>query len=328
MQLLPVIQHAGEPTGPRMRQVRAVEQITRISLGTLLSGSTASAGEIQDLLALLRGSPTVTARVTNLLPTGEHLIDFSTSGLPLRLTMKLNSAHAPSDVLVVSLSEPPDVKLLSPEVRLSSSAQLIQELIKPVNKQLVAESHATPALAKSPHPADTLAKALQQTVRTSGLFYESHLLGWLNGNYPLEDLLTEPQAIMSPLPQDGLADTADSVIHPQLTPLVRQQLDTYAQQTLSWHGNVWPDQPAQIEITGDDTETESASRLWSVRINLNLPALGAVQTHISLTGQTVTVGLQASHGTAPLLSAASGHLAESLSAQGLRVNPISVQNHV
>ena len=39
-----------------------------------------------------------------------------------------------------------------------------------------------------------LASALQQSVESSGLFYESHLAQWLVGNRSLADLLEEPQA--------------------------------------------------------------------------------------------------------------------------------------
>ncbi|MAM58799.1 MAG: hypothetical protein CMN25_15890 [Salinicola sp.] len=46
----------------------------------------------------------------------------------------------------------------------------------------------------SPH---ALAAALSQSVRESGVFYESHLLRWMSGQYPRAALMREPQAWLS-----------------------------------------------------------------------------------------------------------------------------------
>jgi len=45
--------------------------------------------------------------------------------------------------------------------------------------------------------ADSLATALSQSVRESGVFYESHLLRWMSGQYPRASLMREPQAWLS-----------------------------------------------------------------------------------------------------------------------------------
>ena len=49
-------------------------------------------------------------------------------------------------------------------------------------------------------PADTqaIARRLQETITRSGLFYESHLVRWSQGDYPQELLLQEPQGKLSP----------------------------------------------------------------------------------------------------------------------------------
>ena len=38
---------------------------------------------------------------------------------------------------------------------------------------------------------------LQQGLRESGLFYESHLARWFGGEYQIEDILREPQGRLS-----------------------------------------------------------------------------------------------------------------------------------
>lgn len=51
-----------------------------------------------------------------------------------------------------------------------------------------------PVLEAPPHNPAPLAIALQTTLQDSGLFYESHLLNWYQGQYPKDRLLKEPQA--------------------------------------------------------------------------------------------------------------------------------------
>ncbi len=59
-------------------------------------------------------------------------------------------------------------------------------------------------LAEPTTDAALLGRTLQQGLRESGLFYESHLSRWFGGEYPLEEILREPQGRLSPrLPQSG-----------------------------------------------------------------------------------------------------------------------------
>lgn len=51
-----------------------------------------------------------------------------------------------------------------------------------------------PVLDEPPHYPAPLAIALQATLQDSGLFYESHLLNWYQGQYPKDRLLKEPQS--------------------------------------------------------------------------------------------------------------------------------------
>ncbi|WP_374708175.1 flagellar hook-length control protein FliK [Salinicola avicenniae] len=53
---------------------------------------------------------------------------------------------------------------------------------------------AQPLMAQPPSSAEGLSSTLGQSVRESGVFYESHLSRWLGGDYPRAALLREPQA--------------------------------------------------------------------------------------------------------------------------------------
>jgi hypothetical protein len=64
---------------------------------------------------------------------------------------------------------------------------------------------ARPVLDEPPSYPAPLAIALQSNLEESGLFYESHLLNWYQGQYPRERLLMEPQSglVQLPLPADA-----------------------------------------------------------------------------------------------------------------------------
>lgn len=325
----------------RSAPVRAPVRVTRISLAELLRGSGTSAREQQDLLMLLRDVKAVTARIAEVRPDGTQSVEIAHAGSTQHLALRLAGMHAADDVLIVTLDEALKHAVSAPEVKLSGSAQLIQDLLKPVNKQIVTKYMSTPPLTASPQPSAALAQALQQTVRSSGLFYESHLQRWLNGRFALEDLLEEPQALMLAAEYaagyESAVGEALDIMPSQLAPLVRQQLDTYAQQTVSWRGFVWPHQAAEITLSaddiGDDADGEpdraAAPRSWQVRLNLDLPVLGAVQARLLLTGQALDVHLQAPAASTLVLrnDEARTQLMQALSAHGLEAHSIRVAAH-
>lgn len=310
----------------RVEPVRTAARVTRISFNDLQNGSGASLREQQDLLNLLRSAGTITARVAQVLPDGAQVVDFDGADATRRLTLRLPALHQTGDLLIVTLNETHDEALLLHEVKLSGSAQLIQNIFKSINNQEVTEISSDEPLVPTPISAEALARALRQSVSTSGLFYESHLRGWLDGRIKLEALRAEPQARVSPITTDDRGEASASM-HPQLAPLVQQQLDTHARQMLRWRGYVWPEQSAEIMISGEAREHEAGLRSWNIRLDLVLPTLGEVQTRISLTGQTIDVQLSAGVATATELQQARAHLTRALVTHGLKVNPIVVARH-
>ncbi|MDE3012405.1 MAG: flagellar hook-length control protein FliK, partial [Pseudomonadota bacterium] len=84
---------------------------------------------------------------------------------------------------------------------LSSSGLLVEALLQQPAATGTALAEATPLLAAAPPagPQAPLAQALQQAMRQSGLFYESHLAAWQQGELPLAELLQEPQGRLPPL---------------------------------------------------------------------------------------------------------------------------------
>lgn len=98
----------------------------------------------------------------------------------------------------------------SAQVQLSSDARWIAAIRQeisgpgPEGKSPAALRSAEPLLTAAASLPDTprLSQVLSQAIGKSGLFYESHLQAWVQGNYALSDLLDEPQArLPAPAPR-------------------------------------------------------------------------------------------------------------------------------
>ena len=218
---------------------------------------------------------------------------------------------------------------------LSKTGQLIGNLlgeITPEGKKappLLLNGNA-PILSGAPTTGAEMAPLLQKALTESGMFYESHQARWVEGKLPTETLLHEPQgkypgnpsssttngtianptgngpqntpdspkAILqehAPLNSQGLA----SPIHPDLTPVVQQQLDALATQNYVWQGQVWPGQQMHWEISEEGQKDSSGlteeTTQWKTSLKLDLPSLGGIDATIRLRpGNKVEVSIAAS----------------------------------
>ncbi len=64
--------------------------------------------------------------------------------------------------------------------------------------EAAATRESAPVWSQPGQPSEVAARALAQALRSSGLFYESHLGAWAQGAHPLAELLGEPQGQLSP----------------------------------------------------------------------------------------------------------------------------------
>jgi hypothetical protein len=223
---------------------------------------------------------------------------------------------------------------------------------------------ATGAKGVAPPLAATVAafvQGLSLAVQSSGLFYESHLNDLAFGKQSIDSLLQEPQGKINQLNTDNgnLTDTradtaradaprhastpanADAAIHtgaatsdgalsglhPETHLLVRQQLETLANQAFVWRGEAWPDTPIQWELTRrEQADTDSgaiADNHWATRIKLTMPNLGEVEAKIKLAGQKMTVHLVAAS-SAQRLNEHSKALRSRYSALGLQLDQLLI----
>lgn len=195
-----------------------------------------------------------------------------------------------------------------------------------------------PVLGERPGNPAALALALRLALARTGLFYESHLLEWSNGNYPLASLLREPQgrysdpAVLQAHLPPGTAESRHTG-EAELLQLIAQQLQLLENQSLVWRGEIWPRQHLQWEISRRNAEEDEAAHgtaapQWKTRISLDLPRLGRLVADISLDDQgRMDVRLAGEENALPLLEPRREEAAGRLAAAGCRINSLTVAHH-
>ena len=218
-------------------------------------------------------------------------------------------------------------------------------------------------LSSPPTDASQVGRMLQQGLRESGLFYESHLARWFGGDYPLEELLKEPQGQLSPrlaqaaLQPLGVAPDApvptalkaatvevmetlfrkaggsqshEGIADQRALPLVSEQLSTLQSGQHIFRGDLFPGQPMEWAVVERDAGRNDAGareRSWETTVAISLPRLGPVTARLVLDGQRVSVDLQTENsGVLAELESGRSRLAEQLEAAGLTPADLTVRH--
>lgn len=218
-------------------------------------------------------------------------------------------------------------------------------------------------LAEPPTDAPLLGRMLQQGLRESGLFYESHLARWFGGEYPLEEILKEPQGRLSPrLPQPGeqaggasaeelvragirnaspesleaiFKKAGTTMAHEGITdqralPLVGEQLSSLQNGQLVFRGDLFPGQPLEWVVSEREEQRHDSGdreRSWETSVTINLPHLGPVTAQLLLDGMRVGVKLSVENGAAvPLLEEGRVRLAEQFEGAGLTPAEMTIRH--
>lgn len=252
---------------------------------------------------------------------------------------------------------------------LSPAARLIDSLLqRPGQEAPLALAGRAPLLATSASASNPLqmASSLRDTLAYSGLFYESHLRLWANGERSLAQLLREPQArpgypgldpgalagagadeatlalIQSgkgaatlPAPPEHGSAAPDAGLTQALLPeqeaaqLVRQQLDALEQQRILWQGELWPGQALEWSVAEDAAsgQTGQDERAWQSVLRLELPGLGRLEATLHLAGGQLRIAVQAgSEAAAAALSGQGNSLATAMEAAGAPLAQLTVRH--
>ena len=144
--------------------------------------------------------------------------------------------------------------------------------------------------------AGVLARQVSAAVENSGLFYESHLQQWANGQRSTDQIAKEPQARFGQdqvISEKGLNAAAVD----QSVKLVTAQLAALDNNRISLALSGLLGHPVQIDIEPDTEETsdqeeqnsEEAARPWVARLKLDMAHLGELNVRVRMVGSQCDV---------------------------------------
>lgn len=228
---------------------------------------------------------------------------------------------------------------------LSAAARTILDVLDHADAAPVrANAPVLPAAPERIQPA-ALAPALRHAIEGSGLFYESHVKAWHDGERPLALLRQEPQGVL-PARSTAAAEPAGGVctlaspeapardatpVHPDAASLVRAQLETLAAQQVQWRGELWSgmglDWRIDMETDPDaNGAADGGEAVWSTRLALDFPSLGSIEATLRLGPSGIEARLLAATPEAGLrLQIERETLAGRLAAGGQPVSGLLVQ---
>lgn len=217
-------------------------------------------------------------------------------------------------------------------------------------------------LTRPPSDATLLGQRLHQGLRESGIFYESHLARWFGGDYPLEDILKEPQGRLSPRlmqPAEAGAIPAEEMIRPDIRagsteimetlfkkagdgmahegitdrrtlPIINEQLSSLQNSQLVFRGDLFPGQPMEWTVAEREAgrnRSGGRERNWETSVTINLPHLGPVTAQLTLDGSRIAIKLCAGiNESVALLENGRARLTEQLEGAGLTPTELSIQH--
>ncbi len=106
--------------------------------------------------------------------------------------------------------------LRSDQVDLSNTAQSLRDLVQ-TGKPAAQIVHTAAILAPNETSPANIANFLQSSLQQSGIFYESHLAAWNQGQWTTQNLLAEPQNAGRPMTDSAAHSIHDPIHDPVLT---------------------------------------------------------------------------------------------------------------
>ncbi len=177
----------------------------------------------------------------------------------------------------------------------SDAAKLIDQALKQAEATGVSGKFvAQEVISHRPNNPEVVAQQLRAAISNSGLFYESHLKAFVEGHRHLNAIKQEPQ----------------NQLQQNLQAILPQQLHILEHQRLSWHGEVWPNQPMEWNVylhneqEGNQRQQASETELSesiSSDLTLHLPHLGKVTAKISIHNGRMQIGISAEEKVAEAL---------------------------
>ncbi|MDK6079315.1 flagellar hook-length control protein FliK [Massilia varians] len=216
-------------------------------------------------------------------------------------------------------------------VSLSAAARLLAGVLGAAQAapSAAAASRAAPLLPAASGDAIVLAAALRHAVDSSGLFYESHVVEWAQGQRTLAELGAEPQQ------QAAAEGTRQSPTDPATAQFINMQLAVQEQAQFCWQGKLWPGQALELGLRRETREgsEEQAGAVedvaWHGRLRLRFPHLGELDVRLSLTRNGLQMQLATGDAaSAEVLRQHTSRLSLSLEAAGVPLSGLDIRGTV
>lgn len=220
----------------------------------------------------------------------------------------------------------------STQTHLSESARTIADLLArfPAEPSTVRPSAPLMTGTETPN-ATALAGRLDESVRLSGLFYESHVARWFGGEQTRQQLLREPQMLRTTAaatqseggtaattaerataPPPAAERSAEALPRPTqqaaiaegLQGIVRHQLEMLVNPVIRWEGDVWSglfmalmiQPPDERDTGGGSSEAERDrqrhdERGWRSHIDVEVAAFGRLTASLWMRAERVDIDL-------------------------------------
>lgn len=182
--------------------ITSVRPVAYLEAPTPVGSSTDARQEVFHQLSNIAIGQQLDAKVLSQLEDGTFLVRINDTSA--RMSLPVGTRVGDSIPMTLVDTEPRMTFLLGAEgnaetgaakATLSSAGRLINNLLQSAEQDGVSTTLVGKAPLVGASTANTaqIAAALQNTLTSSGLFYESHLQDWINGNRSLTDLMHEPQ---------------------------------------------------------------------------------------------------------------------------------------
>ena len=158
------------------------------------------AASLEDELRARNGEP-VRAQVAARLADGTFRVLIDGKAFKLALPPEVKTGDVLQLRVLPREAQPPLPPAGAPAQRpetLSSGAQFLARVLAQPAREPPRQS--TPVLDVPPSRPEEMPEPLARAVERSGVFYESHQARWLEGEFPLQRLLEEPQALLNRQP--------------------------------------------------------------------------------------------------------------------------------
>lgn len=169
--------------------------------------------------------------------------------------------------------------------------------------------------------AATAMREMAKSIENSGLFYESHLQEWSEGNRSTESLESEPQAkwseedsISEDRPVDpGKPKESNKLVASQLGHLDRPMIN------LAMPGFFGDRVELTIEPEQNQRREPKAKPVWYATVKMQLSHLGQIDLRLTMTSDQCNLHVKASPETRDAITGALPELDASMAAAGLRL---------